>query len=92
MQIEEQIRQFISKNLYYADSPIGDEDSFLETGVVDSMGIMELVAFVHSDFGVQTAPEELVVENFGSIRKLAEFVRRKLPPPVPEKPELSVAG
>jgi len=56
------------------------------------MGIMELVAFVHSDFGVQTAPEELVVENFGSIRKLAEFVRRKLPPPVPEKPELSVAG
>jgi acyl carrier protein len=80
MQTEHKIREFIIKNLYYAeDSPIGDEDSFLETGVVDSMGVMELVAFVQSEFGVEVAQSEIVVENFDSIRKLANFVRSKLP-------------
>jgi len=47
MQIEEQIRQFVLQNLYFSeDTPIGDEDSFLKTGVIDSMGVMELVTFV----------------------------------------------
>src|SRR5882762_6928401 len=81
MEIENKIRQFILKNLYYAeDAFIGDEASFLETGVIDSMGVMELVAFIQSEFGVEAAQQEIVVENFDSIRKLADFVRRKLPP------------
>ena len=81
MQIEHKIREFIVKNLYYAeDNPIADEDSFLETGVVDSMGVMELVAFIQSEFGVEVAQKEIVVENFDSVRKLANFVRRRLPP------------
>ncbi|HOX57015.1 MAG TPA: acyl carrier protein [Candidatus Paceibacterota bacterium] len=80
MQIEHKIREFIVKNLYYdEDNTIADEDSFLETGVVDSMGVMELVAFIQSEFGVEAAQNEIVVENFDSIRKLADFVRRKLP-------------
>jgi acyl carrier protein len=88
MQIEQRIREFIVKDLYYAeDNPIADEDSFLETGVVDSMGVMELVAFVQSEFGVEVAQSEIVVENFDSIRKLANFVRRKL---LPKAPRVSV--
>ena len=80
MEIEERIREFILKNLYYAeDKAIADEDSFLETGVVDSMGVMELVAFVQAEFGVEVAQREIVVENFDSVRKLANFVRKKLP-------------
>src|SRR5262245_45061735 len=80
MQIENNIREFILKNLYYTeDSSINDEDSFLETGVIDSMGVMELVAFIQSEFGVEVAPQEIVVENFDSIRKLADFVRKKCP-------------
>ncbi len=79
MEIENSIRQFIVKNLYFAeDDFIPDDASFLETGVVDSMGVMELVAFVQSQFGVEVTQEEIVVENFDSIRKLADFVRRKL--------------
>lgn len=68
------------KNLYFAeDDPIADEDSFLETGVVDSMGVMELVAFVQTEFKIEVEQKEIVVENFDSVRKLANFVRRKLP-------------
>ncbi len=84
MQIEDQIREFILKNLYYGeDSFIGDADSFLETGVIDSMGVMELVAFVQSEFGLEVAQQEIVVENFDSIHKLANFVRSKLSPGQP---------
>jgi acyl carrier protein len=84
METEQRIREFIVKNLYYAeDNPIADEDSFLETGVVDSMGVMELVAFVQSEFGVEVAQQEIVVENFDSVRKLANFVRKKLRPKAP---------
>lgn len=79
MHIEDRVRQFILKNLYFAeDSSLDDDASFLETGVVDSMGVMELVAFVQTEWGVTVEPEEIVVENFDSIRKLAAFVRRKL--------------
>ncbi len=93
MQIEHKIREFILKNLYFAeDNSIADEDSFLETGVVDSMGVMELVAFVQSEFGVEVAQHEIVVENFDSIGKLANFVRRKLPPEARRDPVAEAAS
>ena len=77
--MENQIRQFILQNLYFTeDNSFRDDASFLETGVVDSMGVMELVAFVQSEFGVTVEPDEVVVENFDSVRKVASFVRRKL--------------
>jgi acyl carrier protein len=91
MQIENHIKQFILQNLYFAENnTLGDEDSFLETGVVDSTGVMELVAFVQTEFGVVVGPQDIVVENFDSIRKVAHFVRRKLS--VPEQQEPSAAG
>ncbi len=93
MEIENKIREFILKNLYYSqDASIGDEDSFLETGVVDSMGVMELVAFVQSEFGVEVAREEIVVENFDSIRKLANFVRSKVRLRKPQETPRQPAG
>jgi len=79
MRIEKKIREFILKNLYYTeDSFIEDDDSFLETGVIDSMGVMELVTFIHVEFGIEVSQQEIVVENFDSIRKLANFVRKKV--------------
>src|SRR5258708_26977447 len=79
MEIENRIRQFILENLYYAEGDfIGDEDSFLETGVIDSMGVMELVAFIQSEFALEVEQREIVVENFDSIRKLGNFVRQQL--------------
>lgn len=79
MEIEQKIREFIVKNLYFAEGEnIGDQDSFLETGVVDSMGVMELVSYIQAEFGVPVAQQEIVVENFDSIQKLAAFVRGKL--------------
>jgi|ERR1051326_9073463 acyl carrier protein len=79
MSIEEKIKEFILKNLYFVeDHALGDEDSFLNEGIIDSMGSLELVAFVESQFGIKVEMSEVVVKNFDSVRQLANFVRRKL--------------
>jgi acyl carrier protein len=89
MNIEEKIREFIVKNLYYAESAtLGDDASFLAEGVIDSMGAMELVAFVESEFKIKVEMSEVVVKNFDSISKLADFVRRKLGIAVPKPIEI----
>jgi acyl carrier protein len=79
MNIEDKIKEFIVKNLYYAEgAALSDDASFLAEGVIDSMGSMELVAFVESEFNVKVEISEVVVKNFDSIHKMANFVRRKL--------------
>jgi acyl carrier protein len=84
MSIEEKIRNFILKNLYYTESTdLTDDASFLAEGVIDSMGSMELVAFVEGEFKIKVEMSEVVVKNFDSIRKMAAFVRRKLGLPEP---------
>src|SRR3974390_1783210 len=84
MQIENKIKSYIFKKLFFAeDNLLNDDDSFLETGVVDSTGVMELVAFVPAEFGVPVDPAEIAGANFHSLRKVAQFIRRKLA--VPEK-------
>ena len=79
MNIEDKIREFILKNLYYAENTgLSDDGSFLAEGIIDSMGAMELVAFVESEFGIKVDMSEVVVKNFDSIGKMANFVRQKL--------------
>jgi acyl carrier protein len=62
---------------------LGSADSFrddlplIEAGVVDSMGIMEIVEFVEAEFGIDIAETELVTENFGSVTQMSAFVARK---------------
>ena len=79
MNIEEKIRDFIFKCLYFVeDIALEDDTSFLEQGVIDSRGAIELVSFVENEFGIKVELSEVVVNNFDSIQKLANFVRRKL--------------
>src|SRR5947209_15839076 len=79
MSIEEKIRDFILKNLYYTEkADLSETTSFLSEGVIDSMGAMELVAFVESEFKIKVEMSEVLVKNFDSIEKMATFVRRKL--------------
>ena len=79
MSIEDKIRDFILKNLYYTENAeLTDDVSFLAEGIIDSMGSMELVAFVESEFKVKVEQSEVVVKNFDSIARMAAFVRRKL--------------
>ena len=75
---ETHVRDFLKKNfLFSGDVRLGDEDSFMENGVLDSTGVLELIAFLESTFGITVEDDELLPDNLDSIARVATFVRRK---------------
>lgn len=78
-EIKGKLRHYIAKNLLFSNDgyQYADDTSFLEEGIVDSMGIMELVMFVEETFGVNVEDNELIPDNFDSVTQLAAYVRRK---------------
>ena len=76
--VKAQIKQYIAENLLFAEAfPHADDASFLGEGIVDSVGVMELVAFVNTQFGVTVEPQEITPENFDSVQRLGDFIARK---------------
>lgn len=75
----EQIRTFIFENfLFDADeSALQNDDSFLEKGIIDSTGVLELVEWLEDEFGIQIDDEELIPENLDSVNLLSAFIDRK---------------
>lgn len=75
-----EIKAFIISNFLFGQ--IGDgisaDQSFLETGIIDSTGLLELVAFVEQRYGIAIADRELVPENLDSLTNISRFVARKL--------------
>lgn len=69
-----QIRTFVLARFpIAAKKGLKNTDSLLESGIVDSLGILEIVAFLEKEFGITISDEELVPENFESIESLAKF-------------------
>ena len=79
MSVEQQIKEYIAKNLLFSDGafPYSDDASFLEERIVDSMGVMELVSFVEEQFKVKVDDLDVTPENFDSINRLAAYIRGK---------------
>ncbi len=75
---ERDIRAFVVENfLFGEDDGLGPDDSFLERGIIDSTGVLELVGFLERRFGVRVGDHELIPANLDSIRGLVTFVERK---------------
>jgi acyl carrier protein len=79
MDLPDQIRGYIVENFLFGDEgPLtSDDQSLLDSGIIDSVGVMELVSYLESDHGLQIQDEDLVPENLDSVANLAAFVRRK---------------
>lgn len=77
--IKSQVRTFIVENFLFGDDayPLADELSLVESDLVDSTGILELVAFVEQTFGISLADADIVPDNLDSIARVANFVARK---------------
>jgi acyl carrier protein len=71
----DRIRQFITDS-FFVDG-FADDESFLRSGIIDSLGMMDLVAFLEKEFGVSVSNAELVPENLDSLARLCAFVERK---------------
>lgn len=75
----EELRSFVTDNFLFgqAEGLLADDTSFLENGIVDSTGLLELIGFVERTYNIRLADEELVPDNLDSLQKLATFVSRK---------------
>ena len=74
------LRKYVISNflLGAGDSDFKNDDSFLEKGIVDSTGILELVSFIEENYKFKVKDDELTPDNLDTIDKLAAFIGRKL--------------
>ncbi len=76
--MREKVKEFIVENFLFGDDQGLDNDaSFLDNGIIDSTGILELVTFLDETFNIEIADEELVPENLDSINQIVSFLVRK---------------
>ncbi len=79
MQIEEEVREFIYENFLFGqhDQVLNNDDSLLDNGIIDSTGVLELIAFLEQQFQITVEDMELVPENLDSVNRLTSFIQRK---------------
>lgn len=78
--IQSEIRNFVAENFLFGEDPesLQNDDSFLETGIIDSTGVLELVAFIEDQYDVEVDDDELVPDNLDSINRLIDFIESKI--------------
>ena len=79
-EVENKVRNFIEENFLFRDdrSTLADDDSLLDAGVIDSTGILELVAFLETEFEFRMADADIVPANLDSIKAIVGYVEGKL--------------
>lgn len=79
MDARQAVPHYIVENILFGDGEkLDDSASFQETGLVDSTGFLELIAFVEETFDITMTDEEVVPENFDSVERIATLVHKKL--------------
>lgn len=75
-EMRQKLRHFILENYLFSDdeTALGDDDSFLDGGILDSMGILELIEYLDEGLGVKVEGDELVPDNLDSINSLLKFI------------------
>ena len=73
------ITEFINKNFLMSSGAIKftNDDSFMEKGIIDSTGVLEMVNFIQQNFNIKITDEDLVPENLDSVNKIVSFVQKK---------------
>lgn len=75
---EDRIAAYVSTlALGEQSAPITPEASLLDSGLIDSTGIIEVVSFLEAEYGIAVADEDIVPENFETVRRIAAFVESK---------------
>jgi acyl carrier protein len=75
MNLRARIRGFIVDSFFVDD--FSDDDSFLRKSIIDSLGMLELIAFLEKEFGIKITDAELVPENLDSLARVCAFVEQK---------------
>lgn len=78
-QVIQEIREFIATNFLFRDdrSELTDTESLLDAGLIDSTGVLELVAFLEKQYEISIADSDIVPDNLDSIQAIANFVEHQ---------------
>lgn len=87
-QLVKLLQEFILTQLLFQEqeSDLELDASLIQEGIIDSVGVLELVNHISSTYGIEIHPEEVIPENFDSVRKLAVFIERKRSDRAPHQP------
>lgn len=79
-EVGSKVRDFIKENFMYRDdrAELAEAESLLEAGLIDSTGILELVAFIETEFSIQMADADIVPDNLDSVETIVRYVESKL--------------
>lgn len=77
-EIEQEIRTFITENFLFGRSEALSDDTLLLGNVIDSTGVIELIVFVQERFTISVDDEEVMTDNFGSVKNVVDFIDKKL--------------
>jgi acyl carrier protein len=85
MEIERQVKTFVTKNILFSGKLyLTADQSFLESGIIDSTGVLELVEFLERRFHIEITDEEMIPENLDSIERISMFIAAKISQTVEE--------
>lgn len=79
MNTNEVIRDFIINEMLHGSLtvPLGDDDQLVESGIIDSLGVMTLLSFLDEKFSIQVSGDDLIPENFESVSAITALVNRR---------------
>lgn len=79
-QITQNVRKFLFENYLfgYSENELSNDTSFLEFGVLDSMGIIELIVFIEEEFGIEISYSEILPENMDSVNCVSSLIYKKM--------------
>lgn len=75
MDIEARLSEYVSEELLDGGYSVEPDEKLLADGLVDSLGMMRLVAFITDSFELEVPPEDVVIGNFATIARMAEYLR-----------------
>ena len=78
MDVKGSVRKYIAQTMALVGREVEDNSSLLGQGIIDSAGVLELVAFVEDAFGIRVGDNELAPENFDSLNRIQSYLDRKL--------------
>lgn len=79
IEIEKELLDFISKNFAVArNKKITSEDYLLQSGIIDSLGVMQIVNFIMEEKNIELDEDDLLPENFESVNKIAELIVKRM--------------
>ena len=81
--IKDAVKAFVIENFLFGDTgnPLADTDSLIENGIIDSTGVLELVAFIEDRYGITVADADIMPANLDSLARITAFIASKTATP-----------